>query len=320
MKRGGLIDIHRHLEAAPALEDLPPLIKRYNLDLPRDIEPLRRALLFHSRPGDLVSFLEPFVNHIHKFFISYDSVKEFTFLAIQRAHQEGIDHLELRFSPYYMTGMYAGTKQLDAETIIRAVIEARDECKDTIPVSVKLILIVGRELEMSCGHRVIEYAVRYRNSVAGVDLAGDEAHFPPQLFKDVFEKAQAEGLSITIHAGEAGPAENIRYAVEHLGASRIGHGVAAVGDSYVIELLKERNIPLEMCLHSNWLTGAVKESIRLHPILTLLRAGVLVTLNTDDPMIQGTWMSDERALFESMGGTPEELSLIQSNARKCAFL
>ena len=315
-----MIEIHRHLEAAPLIESLPSLVAKHAIDLPAELEALRATLLFQSRPGDLVAFLQPFIHHIYKFFKSPGAVKDFTKLSIERAHDEGIKYLELRFSPFYMSGIYAGSQQVDPEAIINAVIEGRDEAAQQWNTHVGLILIVGRELDISYGHKVIELALKYREQICGVDLAGDEYNFPPHLFEDVFGAAKANGIPISIHAGEAGPAENVRFAIERLGAARIGHGVAAITDKEVVALLKDTGVPLETCPKSNWLTGAVQGDPSNHPLMSLHAAGVKVTLNTDDPMLQGTWLADDIHAATLLGATEADLKLFQTNALEAAFI
>lgn len=314
-----MIDLHRHLEAAPLIEDLPSHIIKHRIELPADIAELKRALYFQSRPGDLSSFLLPFINHIHKFFISYSAVKDFTILSIKSAHDEGIKYLELRFSPFYMSGLYAGVKQMDPEAIVEAVIEARNEASKIYNIKVGLILIVGRELEISLGHKVIDMAIKFRNQICGVDLAGDEAKYPPNIFIDVFDNAKSHGIPITIHAGETGSADNVRFAIERLGASRIGHGIAAASSEEVIEILKDRGIPLEICPTSNWLTGAIKGDPLNHPLMKLYKAGVKVTLNSDDPLIQGTSLHDELMAVRLLGATDSDLKIFEANSYAAAF-
>ena len=314
-----MIDLHRHLEAAPHLDALPKFIIKHNIDLPHDLGKLKETLLFQSRPGDLISFLRPFNLYIHKFFISEAAVKDFTKLSVERAFEEGISYLELRFSPFYMTGLYAGASQLSAEAIVNAVIEGVKEASKESSIEVGLILIVGRELDSSIAKKAIQLAIKYREDICGVDLAGDESNFPPHLFYDAFVLARDEGLPITIHAGEAGPAENIRYAIEHLGARRIGHGIAAAFDDGVMDLIKASAVTLEICPTSNWLTGAVTGDITQHPLMKLHRAGIKVTINSDDPMIQGTGLIEDIRIAGALGATEEDLRIFTKNAQAAAF-
>lgn len=313
------IDLHRHLEAAVDASDLPAFIQKHKIDLPHDLEQLRSLLLFTARPGNLAAFLEPFARHIHKLFITEASVKEFTKICIRRAALEGLSYVELRFSPFYMAGAYTGTERLAPEAIVSAVCEGRDEAVSEYSVRVGLILIVGRELDIQRGQRVIDLALKYRSKICGVDLAGDEHRFPPHLFHNVFARAREAGIPITIHAGETGTAENIRYAVEELGATRIGHGIAAITDPSVISLLTEREIVLETCPISNWLTGAVTGDQSHHPLMRLHGAGVKVTINTDDPLLQSSWLADDIRRAEALGATSQDIASFMRNAEAAAF-
>jgi adenosine deaminase len=313
------LDLHRHLEAAVDPSDLPAFIRKHKVDLPCDHEQLRSLLLFSARPGNLAAFLEPFARHIHKFFISEAAIKDFTKLCIRRAAREALSYLELRFSPWYMSGVYVGSERISPEAIVSAVCEARDEAASEYPVLVGLILIVGRELDIAKGHRVIDLAINHRAQICGVDLAGNEHEFPPHLFTNVFARAREAGIPITIHAGETGSAENIRCAVDQLGATRIGHGIAAVTDPSVIALLIERGIVLETCPTSNWLTGAVAGDPTNHPLMRLHRAGVKVTINTDDPLLQDSWLADDINQAEALGANADDVATFMTTARNAAF-
>jgi len=314
-----MIDLHRHLEAAPRIDDLSHFVIKHNIDLPRDADSLRRALTFEGRPGDLASFLEPFTRYIHRCFTSVESVRDFTLLAIKRMNEEGISYGELRLSPFYMSGVYSGSIRVPADDIVKAVLDARDEAAAIWPLRVGIILIVGRELDLSFAHQVVDLALKYQSQVCGVDLAGDESNYPPELFVDAFARAREAGIPITIHAGEAGPAENVRTAVEKLGATRIGHGLAIAKDPEVLAMVRDKGIVLETCPRSNWLTGAVQGSPLDHPLMKLHRAGVKVTVNTDDPMLQDTWLADDIAAARELGASEEDLAAFEKTALMAAF-
>jgi adenosine deaminase len=314
------IDLHRHLEAAVPLDTLPKFISTHGIDLPGELPQLRKILTCTERPGDLGSFLEPFTEYIHKCFASAEAIHDFTKLAIKQLNDEGLQYGELRFSPWYMSGVYSGTVRVSPDEVVKAVISARDEAAKLWPVGVGLILIVGRELDLSCAHKIIDLALEHRDSICGVDLAGHEARFPPELFVDVFLRAREAGIPITIHAGEAGPASNIRTAVEELGATRIGHGIAVTEDPEVLALVRDRGVVLETCPTSNWLTGAVTGSPANHPLMKLHRAGVKVTVNTDDPLLQQSWLSDEVMAARHLGAGDEDIASLKATAYQAAFL
>jgi adenosine deaminase len=153
--------------------------------------------------------------------------------------------------------------------------------------------------------------------VIGIGLGGDEINYPPDLFTDVFEFARSAGLHRVAHAGEAAGAASVRDAVERLGAERIGHGVRALEDPGVVALLAERNIALEICPTSNFLTGAAARDA-LHPIVQLDAAGVRCTIDSDDPALFRTNVTGEYALVRDWLGADAVLRLA-ANAIDASF-
>ncbi len=133
------------------------------------------------------------------------------------------------------------------------------------------------------------------DGVIGIGLGGDESRFPPELFGEVYAYARAAGLRAVAHAGEAAGAQSVRDAIEHLGAERIGHGIRALEDPAVLDLLRERAIPLEVCPTSNHLTGVAAKDAP-HPFAALDAAGVIVTIDADDPALFRTSITREYEL------------------------
>jgi adenosine deaminase len=192
---------------------------------------------------------------------------------------------------------------------------------EALGVSVKLIGIVSRTYGPEAGWREVEAAIACRDHGLGaLDLAGDEAGFPGELFVDHFRRARDAGLRVVVHAGEAAGPESVRQAIEGLGAERIGHGVRAVEDPSLVEHLAERGIPLEVCPTSNVQTSTVS-SYRAHPLPELLARGVTVTLNTDDPSISGIDLPHEsRVARDALELGERELATLQRNALTAACL
>jgi adenosine deaminase len=140
---------------------------------------------------------------------------------------------------------------------------------------------------------VMRWAARYRGQgVVAFGIGGDEAAGPARLFPDIFREARGLGLHVVAHAGEACGPESIRDAVELLGAERIGHGLTALRDAKVMAMLRERNIPVEVCPSSNVSTGLIAR-FEDHPLPKFLEAGLAVTLNSDDPAMFGTSLQEE---------------------------
>jgi len=140
---------------------------------------------------------------------------------------------------------------------------------------------------------VLRWAAHFRSrGVVGFGIGGDEAGGPARLFPDIFREARDLGLHCVAHAGEACGPESIRDAVELLGAERIGHGLTAIRDPGVMALLRERRIPVEVCPSSNVSTGLIAR-FQDHPLPKFLEAGLVVTLNSDDPAMFGTTLQEE---------------------------
>ena len=166
----------------------------------------------------------------------------------------------------------------------------------------RLIVDVTRNFGAPAAMRTAEEALALTNyGVIGIGLGGDEARFPAEMFADVFDFARAHGLHRVAHAGEAAGAQSVRNSVEVLGAQRIGHGVRALEDPTVVALLRERRIPLEVCPTSNFLTGAASRE-RPHPLIELDQAGVIVTIDADDPTLFGTSISGEYGYVANHAG------------------
>ncbi len=177
-----------------------------------------------------------------------------------------------------------------------------------------------RQFGIEPAREVARLAARYREQrVVAFGIGGDEAQAPPELFRDVFRAAREEGLHCVAHAGEAAGPESVRAAVELLGAERIGHGLRAASDPSLLELLADRQIPLEVCLSSNVATG-VLDRVGNHPLPQFLAAGVPVVLNTDDPAMFRTDLNREYRLAAGTFGLAEEqLSEMARNSFRFAF-
>ena len=167
----------------------------------------------------------------------------------------------------------------------------------------------------------LELAKKYLvedGGVVAIDLAGAEALYPTKDYEDLFARAKAYGVPFTIHAGEADGADSIRAAIG-FGAGRIGHGVRLYEDAALLKLVIEQGISLEMCPTSNRQTHAV-DRMDDYPFMDYLQKGVRVTLNTDDPAIEGTTLAGEfNYMAQTFGLTEEQESLLLSNAIDAAF-
>ena len=174
-----------------------------------------------------------------------------------------------------------------------------------------LICIASRDFGPEAVGETVDFYLRNRDHFIGFDLAGPEKGFPCRMFEDVFQPIRQAKMShpdqvhVTIHAGEAEGPESVWEAIELLGAERIGHGIHSFEDPELVALLADRQICLEMCPTSNWLTGAVA-TLAQHPLRRAFELGVPATINTDDPTIFGVTLADEVRLARDVIGLSEE--------------
>lgn len=312
-----LVELHRHLDGNVRIETVLDLCRQHGLELPAwTVEELRPHVQILEREPSLVHFIAKF-ELLRRAMVDYDAVRRIVRENLEDAACEGIDYIELRFSPYFM----AETHGLDPFGVVDAVCDALEEGRDQIPVKAKLIGIIARNYGPETGRIELAAAIRGRDrGVVALDLAGDEAGYPGELFVRHFQEAREAGLHTIAHAGEAAGAESVRQAVLGLGAERIGHGIRAIEDPAVLDLLAEREIPLEVCPTSNLHTSTVRD-YRSHPLPALLRRGIRCTLNTDDPSISGLDLAHEyRVASEELGLPAAEIRRMQETAVEAAFL
>ena len=244
-------------------------------------------------------------------------LEQVAFEALEDCYREGTRMVELRFSPGFVCEFNELSWQdaLDSfhKGITRGLIKYAD-------MKAGLICIASRNLGAESVARTIEFFLNNQSSFIGLDLAGNEGDFPCRLFQPQFKMAIQSNAKITIHAGEGAGPENIWEAIELLGARRIGHGVSSIKDPKLMEFLNKNSICLEMCPTSNWLTSAVAE-FKEHPLPLLLRAGVPVSINTDDPAVFGVTLPDEiRLCREKLGMSESEIDQCMGHAKKASFL
>ncbi len=285
------VELHRHLEGAFRLETLLDLARKRNLvDLPLDdVEAFRRVVQMteHDLP-DFLTFLSKFRAD---WYSTLDDPRRVAYEAVVDAAKENIMYFEMRFSPEH----YARKSGFAIEAVIESVIEGARQAADETGIVIAFLVTLGREkLDADEMKRYIKVCQPYlEHGVVGIDLAGDESHYPAELFTSVFKGLyERTGFKSTIHAGEARGPESVVTAVRDLDAHRIGHGVRTIEDEAAMELILERKTLLEQCLTSNLQTGTV-QTLKKHPFPKFYKYGVRVTLNSDDPQIQQSDLNDD---------------------------
>jgi adenosine deaminase len=187
-------------------------------------------------------------------------------------------------------------------------------------VRVRFIPDVARHLP-DTQRAVLDFATRghARGPVPGPRPRRPEAGWPPELFRETYAEAGRRGLRLVAHAGETAGAESVRGAVEALGAERVGHGVRCLEDPAVVDVLRARGTPLEVCPDEQLPPGR-RAAGRPHPLRALVDAGLVCTVNSDDPGMFGTTLVDEYRLLAAQGFTWDELWQLNRNALGAAFL
>jgi adenosine deaminase len=290
------IDLHRHLEGSLRLDTLLDIAREHGLTIP--------ILHFNSLvqmqkddPLTYANFLSKF-STLRMFYRSPEVIQRITREAIADAASDGVRYLELRFTPVALSRMQGFSYGEVMDWVIQSALEAGKEFN----VSTHLIASVNRHEPVEIAAEVVALAITRMNmGIVGLDLAGNEKDFPAMPFAAIFRQAREKGLHITVHAGEWGGPENVRDAIQVLGAERIGHGVRVMEDSSVVDLARERGTIFEVCVTSNYQSGVV-DSLANHPLPKMVQAGLNTTINTDDPGISRITLTDEyRVALEGLG-------------------
>ncbi len=309
------VELHVHLEGSVRAETLRELAQAKGRD-PKAVEDWIDARARTSfRYRDFRDFIEAFTAVTLLLEAPADYALATTRLAEWLA-QQNVHYAEVTLS----AGVVLWKKQsLDA--VFDAVSGAAAEAEARLGVCLRWILDAIRQFGAEHAREVLRQSAKFRDrGMVAFGIGGDEVRGPAEIFVDVYREARDLGLHTTAHAGETAPPESIRQAVELLGAERIGHGLTAARDPGVMAMLRERKIPLEVCPSSNVSTGVLGRC-EDHPLRHFLDAGLVVTLNSDDPGMFGTSVTREFELAaEKFALTRQEIVGLCENAIRAAFV
>ena len=306
----GLIDLHLHLDGSLSVKTVRELAQMQNMEVPADDAKLLEMLQVSKDCKDLNEYLEKF-----SFPCSLLQMKEAITLAVynllEELKEQGLLYAEIRFAPQLHT-----LKGLDQKAVVEAAVEGL--YKSDMKANLILCCMRG-DTNQKENLETLDVAEMFLGKgVCAVDLAGAEALYFTDAFKDLFAVADAKGLPRTIHAGEAMGPESVWSALE-IGTKRIGHGVRSLEDCTLVRKLAEEGITLEMCPTSNLNTNMFP-SIEEYPLRKLMDAGVKVTLNTDNMTVSGvTIRSEMEQVIETFRLTDEECRQLLCNAAEASF-
>jgi len=308
-------NLHSHLEGSVRPSTLWDLAEVQGSDLGISRTAVRTKLQIDENDRSLVDYLRK-ISFAYPFLKDSHALRRVAFEAAEDQAADGVSYFELRAGP-----VTHSTPDLTVELVIESILAGLREAEDRYGITCRLIVSALRDHDPKVNVRLARIASDFRaDGVIGFDLAGDEAGYPGSLHLEAFRVADAAGLRLTAHAGEAGGPENVRYAVETLGATRIGHGVRSTQSESVVNMLLQRNITLEICPVSNVHTGAVP-NLDAHPVRRLYNAGVSVSIGDDDPVTSRTSVSRELALLEDhFDFTRDEIGRLQVMGLEAAFL
>ncbi len=285
------VDLHRHLDCSMRWSTLLEIATTLKLEFPKNPQKQHAHFIVTEPMANLGAVLNKFLI-AQKLLASEEILERLGFEACEDAFNDGVRILELRYAPTFIAD---GHSNLTFDKIHQAFLRGIARAQKKMPIAVGLICILQRILPLEKIEAVTKFAIDNKSTFLGLDLADNEEGFEPKPFARFFEDARKAGLHTTIHTGEApNPLSGkwILDAINILGAERIGHGVQAINSPEVMQVLIERDIPLEVCPYSNYLTQAFN-SYEAHPLKKLIEAGVPVTLNSDDPGMFGSTLTDD---------------------------
>ena len=311
-----LIDLHRHLDGNVRLQTVLDLGRKHNIPLPAwDVEALRPHVQITEPKPTIMDFIAKF-HWPMAVLVDYDACRRVAYENIEDAKNEGIDYIELRFSPMFM----ADAHKLNPDAVTDAVVDGVQAGARDFGLRANLIGILSRTFGPLNGAKELDALLTQREAIAALDLAGDEANFPGELFRDHFRRARDAGWQFTVHAGEADGAHSIWQALRELGTKRLGHAIRAVDDPTLMDTMAENKIGVESNLTSNVQTSCVPD-YPSHPLKTFLERGILATINTDDPGISEIDLPYEYNVAAPKAGLSEaQIRQAQENALTIAFL
>ena len=253
-------------------------------------------------PLTFQNFLAKF-NTLRLFYKSPNVIHRVTREAVEDAARDNIKYMELRFTPVALSR----AERFPLHDVMDWVCTSAAAAAEEFGIRVRLIASVNRHESPELAEQVAWLtAAHLDRGIVGMDLAGNEAEFSSMPFTGLFNEAKQAGLHLTIHAGEWAGADNVREAIDELGAERIGHGVRVMEDENVVALARERGTTFEVCVTSNYQSGVVP-ALSDHPFPRMLQAGLDVTLNTDDPSVSRIDLSHEFKLAHQDLGMPLEV-------------
>jgi adenosine deaminase len=304
------VELHVHVEGAQHPDTVWAMAQRNGVTLPAATLDEWRGFY---RYRDFAHFIQVYIAASR----AIRTPRDFTDLLVAFHADQAAQHI-LYTEAFLSASLYV--TGFDQAAVLDAIAEGLDRGRAASGVEVRLIPDIARQVP-DTQRAVLDFTLAGQKAgvFIGLGLGGLEAGFPPALFTEVFAEARRNGLRVVAHAGEGAGADSVRDAVELLHAERIGHGIRCLEDPTVVALLRDRQLPLEVCPVSNYRTGVVAAGAP-HPVFAMLDAGLNVTVHSDDPPMFATTLTDEFR-FLARGGVPlARLRSLTVAAAEASFL
>ena len=305
------VELHLHIEGTLEPELAFRIAERNGVTLPySSVNDLRAAYRF----SNLQEFLDVYYACAGVLTES-QNFYDLTWAYLKRAHADNVRHAEIFFDPQTHTA-----RGVEFATVVDGISRALDDGRDKLGLTSRLILCFLRHLDEADAQKTLDAAMQYRDRIVGVGLDSGERGNPPRKFERVFRRAREAGFVAVAHAGEEGPAEYVREALDFLEVTRIDHGNNALDDPGLVDELVRRRIPLTVCPLSN-LKLCVVDDMAAHPLKRMLELGLLVTVNSDDPAYFGGYVNDNYvAVAEALGLGEADIVKLARNSIEAALI
>ena len=309
-------EIHCHLEGAIRTQTILDIAKEYSLQLPAyEVHELDKHVKVYDQMRNLEAVLAAFAIFQNSI-TSPEVVERIAWELFEDSARQNIKLFEVRFSPDWAFHGH----NLDWDACLEGLLRAKERAEKEFDMAIGYIAITSRSMGPESCVKTVDWSMRNRSHILGIDLADSERDFPLQAFVPAVKRAKGAGLKVTIHTGEDTPASYVRETIELADPDRIGHGIHAIEDLRVVELIKERGITLEVNPWSNYLTNSV-QTVEEHPLKKLFDLGVRVTINSDDPEVLETNLNNEyRIAHEALGMSLEHIATCNRYAFESSFI
>lgn len=312
------VELHRHLDCSWRYSTLVEIAEKQGLANKTDFLKIEDDFLVTRPMNNLADVLKKF-SQSQKVFKEPGILKRLAYEVIEDAYNDGIRILELRYSLNFI----AESSGRSYDQIHSDILEGLTLAKNKFPIAVGLISIFQRGQKEKDLKKVLDFTLNHKDTFVGVDLADSEEKFVAKDFKNIFDPLYESGFPITIHSGETPDklaAQRIKDSVDFLHATRIGHGIQLITNKEILSYIKSKNILLEICPLSNELTQAFV-NLKQHPFLDLYQSGILVSINSDDPGIFNTSLSDDYSyLNQKFHLSLEDYMKINTMAYNASFI